>query len=131
MKWMWKMAVVLLAASAVAHAQSGRNMDTPMMNGSVSSMTTMYTGCIEVVNHGGMVLLTHLADDHQMTMKDAGDDRMPPRALVLTGPSNLKKQAGRKVTVTGSLSEAANETMRSDVRALRVASLKVVAKSCS
>ena len=56
---------------------------------------------------------------------------MMPSAVVLTGRSDLKKHVGQKVTVTGSLSHGMSETMSNDRDTLAVASLKVVAKSCS
>ncbi len=108
------------------------------------------TGCVETVNHGGSFLLTHVAVDHQAMLHDAGmmksdskmpkkdeprasnemhDDHMMPSALVLTGRSDLTKHVGEKVTVTGLLSRGMSETMPNDRDTL--ASLKVVAKSCS
>ena len=60
MKWMWSTAFVVVAVSAVASAQSGKEMNEPKMG----NMMTHY-GCVEAVNHGGSFLLTHVGDDHQ------------------------------------------------------------------
>jgi hypothetical protein len=158
MKWIWSTAFVVVAISAVASAQSGKEMSEPRMG---SNMNTAYTGCVEAVNHGGSFLLTHVADDHQsgpavkrmptmmnhdakmktdseMAKKDEPSasnemhgDQMTPSAVVLTGRSDLKRHVGQKVTVTGSLSHGMSETMSSNRDTLAVASLKVVAKSCS
>ena len=149
MKWMWSAALVVVAASAAVSAQSGTDLSEPKMG---DTMNMTYTGCIEAVNHGGSFLLTHVADDHQAMMHhDAmmkSDSKMPeteePRAsnemqddhmmaspLVLTGRSDLKKHVGQKVTVTGSRSRGMSETMSNDRDTLAVASLKVLAKSCS
>lgn len=158
MKWMWSTAFVVVAISAVASAQSGKEMSEPKMG---STMNMAYTGCVEAVNHGGSFLLTHVGEDHQsgpsvkrtptmmdheammktdseMAKKDEPSasnemhgDHMMPSAVVLTGRSDLKKHVGQKVTVTGSLSHGMSETMSSNRDTLAVASLKVVAKSCS
>jgi hypothetical protein len=149
MRRMWSTAIVIVAVSAAVGAQSAKEMDKPMMDDK-TSMT--YTGCIESVNHGGTFLLTHVVDDHQMTMghdamvqKDSGSakedesaassdmhgDHMMPSGLVLTGPSDLKKHVGQKVTVTGSVSKGSMGGTRNDLDTLTVASLKVVAKACS
>ena len=149
MKWMWSTALVVVAVSATVSAQSGKGMNEPKMGDQVNMS---YTGCVEVVNHGGSFLLTHVADDHQtmmprdgvmksesgMTKKDEPgasnemhDDHMMPSAVVLTGRSDLKKHVGQKVTVTGALSRGMSETMPNDRETLAVASLKILAKSCS
>jgi hypothetical protein len=147
MKWMWSAALVVVAVSATVGAQSGKGMNEPKMG---DTMNMTYTGCVEVVNHRGSFLLTHVADDHMMhhdgMMKsDSGmakkdepgasnemhDDHTMPSAVVLTGRSDLKNHVGQKVTVTGSLSHGMSETMPNDRDTLAVASLKVVAKSCS
>ena len=149
MKWMWSTALVVVAVSAAVSAQSGKDMSEHKMG---DKMNMTYTGCVEIVNHGGSFLLTHVADDHQamkhhddamkskstMAKKDESrasnqmhDDQMMPSAVVLTGRSDLKKHVGQKVTVTGSLSHGMSETMPNDRDTLAVASLKVVAKSCS
>ena len=113
------------------------------------------------MNHGGSFLLTHVGEDHQsgpsvkrtptmmnhdammktdseMAKKDepaASNEMhgiyMMPSAVVLTGQSDLKKHVGQKVAVTGSLSHGMSETMSNNRDTLAVASLKVVAKSCS
>ena len=158
MKWIWSTAFVVVAVSAVASAQSGKEMNEPKMG---NNMNTTYSGCVEAVNHGGSFLLTHVGEEHQsgpavkrtptmmnhdammktdseMAKKDDPSasnemhgDHMMPSAVVLTGRSDLKKHVGQKVTVTGSLSHGMSETMSSDRDTLAVASLKVVAKSCS
>jgi len=130
-------------------AQSSKDMSEPKMG---DKMNMTYTGCVESVNHGGSFLLTHVADDQQSMMhhdsmmkSDSGmakedeprasnemhDDHMMPAAVVLTGRSDLKKHVGQKVAVTGSLSRGMSETMPNDRDTLAVASLKVLAKSCS
>ena len=149
MKWMWSTAFVVVAVSAAASAQSGKDMNEPKMSG---NMNMTYTGCLEAVNHGGAYLLTHVGDDHQTMMHDDAmmksdlamakkdgplassemhGDHMMPRAVALTGRSDLRKHVGQKVTVTGSLSHGMSEAMPDDRDTLTVASLKVVAKSCS
>ena len=149
MKWMWSTALVVVAVSAAVSAQSGKDMNEPKMG---DTMNRTFTGCVEAVNHGGSFLLTHVADDHQAMMHHDGmmksdsvmakqdepgasnemrDDHMMPSAVVLTGRSDLKKHVGQKVTVTGSLSRGMSETMPNDRDTLAVASLKVLAKSCS
>ncbi len=145
MKWTWSTAVVVAAVSAVVSAQPGTEMNEPRMG---NEMNVTYSGCVEAVNHGGSFLLTHVGDDHQtgsaikrmptMMNHDAmmkTDSEMAkkdePSAVVLTGRSDLKKHVGQKVTVTGSLSHAMSETMSNSRDTLAVASLKIVAKSCS
>ncbi len=158
MKWTWSAAFVVVAVSAVVSAQGGKEMNEPKMG---DKMNVTYTGCVEAVNHGGSFLLTHVGDDHQTgpaskrtptmmnhdaTMKNDSEmakkdgpsasnempgDHMMPGAVVLTGRSDLKKHVGQKVTVTGSLSHGMSETMSNNRDTLAVASLKVVAKSCS
>lgn len=148
MKWMWSTAVVV-AVSAAVSAQSSKDMNEPKMGDKVS---VTYTGCLEAVNHGGALLLTHVGDDHpammgdddmmksdsQMAKKDEThasndmhDDRMMSSAIVLIGRSDLKKHVGQRVTVTGSRLHAMSETMPNDRDTFAVTSLKVVAKSCS
>src|SRR5262245_59466271 len=148
MKWIWSTAVVVVVVSVAVSAQSGKDMNQPKMG---DNMKVTYTGCIEDVNHGASFLLTHIADHQSMMHGDAmmkGDsgmakkdeahalnemheDHMMSSAVVLTGRSDLKKHVGQKVTVTGSVSHGMSETMPSDRETLSVASLKVVAKSCS
>jgi hypothetical protein len=143
---MWTAALAMVAVSAVVRAQDGKMMDQPMMS---NKTNMMYTGCIKSVNHDARFLLTHLVDDDHMTMghsgmmnKDSGmakkeeatapddmhKDHMMPSSLSLTGRSDLKKYAGQKVTVTGSVSKGSTGGTRSDVDTLAVRSLKVVAK---
>ena len=145
MKWMWSAAFVAVAVSAVVSAQSGKEMNESKMG---NEMNVTYSGCVEAVNPGGSFLLTHVGDDHQtgaaikrtptMMNHDAmmkTDSEMAKKdessAVVLTGRSDLKKHVGQKVTVTGSLSHGMSETMSNNRDTLAVASLKVVAKSCS
>jgi hypothetical protein len=140
MNTMWSTAFVVMTVSAALGAQSGKEMDKPMM-GDKASM--MYTGCVESVNHGGGYLLTHLADDHQMAMdhddkmknespsNNMHGDHMLRSALVLAGASDLKKHVGRKVTVTGVVSKGSmGGGMKDDIDTLTVGSLKVVGKAC-
>ena len=149
MKWMWSTAIVV-AVSAAVNAQAGKAMTEPTMG---DTMNMTYTGCVEAVNHGGSFLLTHVADDHhtmmhhdEMMMKsdsemakkddpgasnDMHGDHMMPSAVVLTGRSDLKKHVGQKVTVSGALSHGMSDAMPNDRATLAVASLKIVAKSCS
>ena len=149
MKWMWGTALVVIAVSATVSGQSGKDMSEPKMG---DKMNMTYTGCVEAVNHGGSFLLTHVADDHQAMMhhddmmkseskmakndepgasNQMHDDHVMPSAVALTGRSDLKKHVGQKVTVTGSLSHGMSEMTSNDRDTLAVASLKVVAKSCS
>jgi hypothetical protein len=149
MKRMWSIAIVIVAVSAAVDARTGQETDKSAMG---DKPTMMYTGCIESVNHGGSYVLTHLADDHQMGMAHDGgmvkDSSMPmkkesaasnemqgahmmPGSLVLTGPSDLKKHVGQKVTVTGSVSKGSMDGgTKSERETLTVGSLKVVAKAC-
>ena len=140
MKRIWTTAIAVMALCVVVGAESVREMNM------------MYTGCVEAVNHGGSFLLTHVADDHQAMMPHDGmmksesgvakkdeprasnemhDDHMMSSAVVLTGRSDLKKHVGQRVTVTGSLSRGMSETMPNGRDTLAVASLKILAKSCS
>ena len=149
MKWMWSTAFVVIAVSAAVSAQSSKEMNEPKMD---DTMNRTYTGCVEAVNHGGSFLLTHVGDDDQAMMHHDGmmksdsemakkdeprpsnemhGDHMMSSALILTGRSDLRKHVGQKVTVTGSLSHAMSKKMPNDPDTLTVASLKVVAKSCS
>jgi hypothetical protein len=136
MKWMLSVGIAVAAVSAAVSAQAGKDMNAPKMG---DKMTMTYTGCVEVVNHGSSFQLTHLVDDHQAMMEhdgmmkgDAGMAKKDePAPVVLTGRSDLKKYVGQKVTVTGSLSRGMSESMPKDRDTLTVASLKVVAKSCS
>lgn len=149
MKRIWSTAFVVVAVSVAVGAQSGKSMNEPKM---ADTMNMTYTGCVEAVNHGGSFLLTHVGDDHQTMMHHDGmmktdsemakkdeprasneihGDHMMSSAMVLTGRSDLRKHVGQKVTVTGSLSHGMSEAMANDRDTLTVASLKVVAKSCS
>lgn len=148
MRRIWGTAIIIVAVTASARAQRGKEMDASMM-GDTTNMT--YTGCIESVNHGGTFLLTHVADDRQMTMghegmktdssmekkdesagaSDMHEDQMMPSALVLTWSSDLKKHVGQKVTVTGSVSKGPMDGgRRGDIDTLTIGSLKVVGTGC-
>ncbi len=155
MKWMWSTAIVFVSVSAIAHAQSADMNKTSKSD----MMRTTYTGCVEVVNHGGAFLLTHVGDAAKaamhgdttmhdgaekmektdtgkmerepMAMHDGKMETMAPNVIALTGSSELKKHVGHKVAVTGTVSHGAMGTMRNDLSTLTVSSLKVVAKSCS
>jgi hypothetical protein len=145
---MWSTALIVVAVSAAASAQTGKDMGGTKMAG---NMNKTYTGCVEAVNDGGSFLLTQVGDGHQAmmhhdaTMKtDAGmakpdepaaetgmhGDRMTPDAVVLTGRPDLKKHVGQKVTVSGALSHGMSAAMPGNHDTLSVASLKVIAKSC-
>jgi len=148
MKWMWSTAVIVVAVSAAVSAQSGRDVNESKI---ADNMSMTYTGCVESVNHGGSFLLTHIGDahqpmDHDATMKSHSEmakddeshasdemhgDHMMSTAVALTGRSDLKKHVGQTVTVTGPVSHGMSETMPNTRDTLSVASLKVVAKSCS
>jgi hypothetical protein len=150
MKLIISTVVVAVAVSAAVSAQSSKQMNEPKM---ADEMNMKYTGCVEAVNHGGALLLTHIANDHDAMMhhdgmmkNDAdmpqkneprvssqmhGGEHMMPSAILLTGRSDLKKHIGHKVTVSGSLSHGMAGTLSSDRDTLSVTSLKVVGKSCS
>ena len=156
MKWMWSTAIVVVSVSAALGAQSSADMNKAAKS---DTMKTTYTGCVEVVNHGGSFLLTHVGDDAKASMHgnmamhdgagkmetaDAGKMEQAPMAMddgkmeamganvvALTGSSELKKHVGHKVAVTGTVTHGAMGTMRNDLSTLTVSSLKVVAKSCS
>lgn len=123
MKWMWSTAFVVIAVSAVS-AQSGKDMKPPTMG---DPMQATYTGCIVNVNHGASFVLTHVADDRQTMMHHDG----MMKSIVLTGRSDLKKHVGQTVTVAGALSHGMADETSKGRDMLAVASLTVVAKSCS
>jgi hypothetical protein len=154
MRSIWSTAIVVIAVSAAANAQSANNMQKPMKE---DTTHVTYTGCLESLNHGASFALTHIGD-HQMPMKDdkamkdgasmkddmpmkddmSGDhmsgDHMTPGAVSLMGRSDLTRHVGQEVRVTGSLSKetaASTGSMRNALPALNVSSLKVVAKACS
>jgi hypothetical protein len=133
-------------ATLAAGAQSSKSMDQPAMG----AMKAAYTGCVEAVNHGGAFLLTHVSDGqmaakhgdmpmkHDRMMQKADADSMDhaampmlPAAVVLTGRSDLRKHAGQRVAVTGTLSQGSAGSARDDLNTLSVDSLKIVAKACS
>lgn len=148
MKWMWSTAFVV-AVTTVVSAQSGKDMKTPAM---ADQMQATYTGCIVNVNHGASFVLTHVGDDRQAMMHHDGmmkgdseapntdaphasddmhGDHMRSSTVVLTGRSDLKTHVGETVTVTGALSHGMSDAMPKGLDMLAVASLTVVAKSCS
>lgn len=121
---------------------------TTMLAG--DAMTTTYTGCVEAVNHGATLMLTHVGqgpmaakpDDMSMKPEDMsmkhedmamGRDSMqaPPTALALSGRSDLRKHVGQKIEVIGMISKGAANSMRDDLQTLSVSSLKVIAKKCT
>jgi hypothetical protein len=67
----------------------------------------------------------------QMAAAEEKMDTMAPKSFTLVGPASLSKHVGQEVSVTGSVSERAMETMRRSVWTLSVKNLKVIAKSCS
>jgi hypothetical protein len=148
MKRMWSAAIVIVAASAAVRAQSGKEMDKPMMG---DKMAMTYTGCVESVNHGGSYVLTHLTEGHQMGIghsaemkKDSGTamkdgpapsdmhgDHMTPSSLLLARAPDLKKHVGHTITVTGLLSNGSKDDgMKDELDTLTVRSLKVIGKAC-
>jgi hypothetical protein len=125
MKWIWSTAIVMVAVSTTLAAQSARDMSEATMGDGVR---VTYTGCVEAVNHGGSFLLTHIGQ-HAAPMTDHDD--MMATAVALSGRSDLKKHVGQKVTISGTLAHAMADEMKTRPDTLTVASLKVVAKSCS
>jgi len=139
-KWIWATAVVVIAISAELHAETGKAMKGSKTG---DNMNMTYTGCVETVNHSGSFLLTHVADptmqnvagmaksDSARASKEMHAEPMMPGAMVLTGGLDLKKHVGQRVAVTGSRSHATPAAMPDGQDTLTVASLKVIAKSCS
>ena len=145
MKWILGTAFVVVAAAAGVTAQSGQDMTM------ATTMKASYTGCVEAANDGHSFLLTHVEEGHSMSdhmamadgkspMKKKDDPagahemsghEMKPDGLVLAGRPDLKMHAGKKVAVTGAVSHDKSEMMSADRDTLTVASLKVLAKSCS
>lgn len=124
-------AIAAIVVTAAVGAQSAGDMKKPSKDG---MMNMTYTGCVEVVNHGAMFMLTDVdAGAHPMQGEPAmkHDDAMPSKPIVLAGNSTVKKHVGQKVAVTGALSNGAMGTMRQDLSTLTVSTLKVVAKSCA
>ena len=148
-------AVVAMSVTAVVGAQSKKDMERPSKT---DTMSMTYTGCVESVNHGVTFVLTEVESmgaesmQHSTAMKHQKDtmkgdaakstheqmpmaaekmDMMPSKSFVLAGPANLSKHVGKKVSVTGSVSDGATGTMRRDVSTLTITTLKVIAKSCS
>jgi hypothetical protein len=89
--------------------------------------------------NGGMPMEGDTSMSHDsMTPKADGAGAMDPAAMrgapstvLLNGRSDFAKHVGEKVSVSGTLSKASPGSMRDDLDALSVASLKVVAKACS
>jgi len=149
MKWIVGSTLgVVLAISAAAGAQSAKGMDKPMKGG-MSAVT--YTGCIEAGSGGG-VLLTHVVTGQQMPMKGhdmpmkreetatkdkempskpMDDDHMMPKSVRLVGSPDLGKHTGQRVAIKGSLSHDTMDGMHDDQPAVKVASFKMISKSCS
>jgi hypothetical protein len=124
-------AIAAIVVTAAVGAQSTGDMKK-LSNDGMMNMT--YTGCVEVVNHGAMFMLTEVdAGAHPMQGAPAmkHDDTMPSKPIVLAGNSAIQKHIGQKVAVTGALSSGAMGTMRQDLSTLTVDTLKVVAKSCA
>jgi hypothetical protein len=140
MKWIvGSTLAVVLVMSAAAAAQSAKGMDKPMKGG-MSDVT--YTGCVEAGSGGG-VLLTHVAAGQQMAMKGhdmpmkgegtamKDDDHMMPKSVRLVGSPDLGKHTGQRVAIKGSPSHDTMDGMHDDQPAVKVASFKVISKSCS
>jgi hypothetical protein len=150
LKWMIGTMVVVAAVSAAAvGAQSGQSMNKPADKMMTDKMTSTYTGCVVSIDNGKAFQLTQIEQDDMKGMKDAKDtkgtkkmndmkgdgmamkhDTMWTPTLTLTGLSDLKKHAGQKVTVTGTLTAESSGVMPDDPQILTVTSLKVIAKSC-
>lgn len=146
MKFLLSTAMAVLAVTAAVLAQSASDMKSNMdmtMKGDKTSAT--YTGCVEAWNHGAAFLLTHVTSgpakpmagsmdghtDNAMSMEPATMDAMPSTSMVLSGVSGLSKHVGHKVSVVGSTSRDSMGSQRPNLPTFTVASLKVVAKSCS
>lgn len=148
MKWIVGSTLgVVLAMSAAAGAQSAKGMDKPM-KGEMADVA--YTGCVEAGSGGGLVL-THVAekpmamkghempmkgektamDSKEMPSKSMADDHMMPKSVRLVGSADLGKHSGQRVAVKGSLSHDTMDGMHDEQPTVKVASFKVVSKSCS
>jgi hypothetical protein len=127
MNWMLSAAVVAMSVTAAAGAQSAGAMGKPS-KGDAMNMT--YTGCDQddmAMKSDAAKTMTH----EQTPMADEQMNAMPSKSFALAGSANLNKHFGRKVSVTGSVSEGSMGAMRQDVSTLTIKSLKVIAKSCS
>lgn len=127
MKWMWSMTLIA-AGCAVLNAQDGK----PSKMADTTKAT--YTGCLAEINNRESFVLTHVEEDRRMSMPasaQAPADQMMSRVVTLTGRSGLKKNVGKKVTVTGTLSHGMSDSMPNRRDTLALTSLKVVAQSCS
>ena len=92
-------------------------------------------------HHDGMAAATGnmaMKDDAAKTMQHDGStmpdskmDEMSPKSFGLAGSADFNRHVGQKVSVTGTVTDAAPGTMHPDVSTLTVKSLKVIAKSCS
>jgi len=141
MNWILAAAVAGISATAAVAAQSTTDMHQPSKGG---TMSMMYTGCVQSVNHGAAFLLTNVESGkvesmhgdkpmqhEQMAMADEKMDGMSSKSFVLAGSTNLGKHVGQKVSVTGSLSDGSMGTTLKDLSTLTIKSMKVIAKSCS
>ena len=154
MKWMVATTLgAILAMSAAAGAQSAKGMDKGMdkpMKGGMADVT--YTGCVEAGSGGGLVL-THVAMGKQMAMKGhempmKGEEKtsmkstdmpskpmdghhMMAKSVSLVGSPELGKHVGQRVSIKGSPSHDTMDGMHDDQPTVKVASFKVVSKSCS
>lgn len=146
MKWMFSAAFVICAAAAALAAQSALT-DMKMSD----TMQVSYSGCVAAGSDGRSFVLTHLTEsaqtsDHKglmdgkaaMEKKDGpgmseemAEHGMMLHPVFLTGRADLKKYVGQKVAVAGALSHGMSQTMAGGRDILKVASLKVTAKSCS
>ena len=149
MKWMLGATLAAcLAMSVGTGAQSAKGMDKPM-KGEMSDVT--YTGCVEAGSRGGL-MLTHVGTGQQMPMKGHEmpmkgeetamkgkempakpmvDDHMMPKSVRLVGSPDLVKHSGQRVAIKGSRSHDTTEGTHDDQPTVKVASFKVVSKSCS
>ena len=149
MKWIVATTLgAILAMSATAGAQSAKGMEKPMKSG-MADVT--YTGCIEAASGGGLVL-THVATGKSMAMKGhempmkgeetamkstdmpskpMADDHMMAKSVSLVGSPELGKHVGQRVSIKGSPSHDTMDGMHDDQPTVKVASFKVVSKSCS
>ena len=110
---------------------------TKVDSGSTDSMhaaKTMEHHDDMAMKHDDMAMKSDAAKPMQQehtAMADEKMDAMPSKSFALAGSTNLSRLVGKKVSVTGSLSDGSMGTMRQVVSTLTVKTLKVVAKSCS
>ena len=67
----------------------------------------------------------------QSTMADPKMEAMSPKSFGLAGSASFSRHVGQKVSVTGTLADAATRAVRQDMATITVKNLKVLAKSCS